>query len=59
MTYGFTNCQQPGKCSMDFSFCQFSQVDIVGGGGLNWMLLLSHGLIRGNCTGRGNQCCKS
>ena len=29
MTYGFTNCQQTGKCSMDFTFCQFSQVYIL------------------------------
>ena len=28
MTNGLTNCQQTCKCSMDFSFCQFSEVDI-------------------------------
>ena len=28
MTYGFSNYQQTGKCSMDFTFCQFWQVDI-------------------------------
>ena len=31
MTYGFTNCQT-GKCSMDFTFCQFSQVYIIKSG---------------------------
>ena len=32
MTYGFTNGQQMGKCSMDFTFCQFSQIDILKSG---------------------------
>ena len=32
MTYGFTNCQQACKCSMGFTFCQFSEVDILKSG---------------------------
>ena len=32
MTYGLTNCQQTGKYSMDFTMCQFSQVDILESG---------------------------
>ena len=29
MAYRLTNYQQTGKYSMDFTFCQFSQVDIL------------------------------
>ena len=32
MTYGFTNCQQTCKCFMGFTFCHFSEVDILKSG---------------------------
>ena len=32
MTYGFTDCQQACKCSMDFTFCHFSEIDILKSG---------------------------